>query len=57
MNVPKEIKLTSMIYPQRKKMSSKDCLLKHLRDKEFQARIKSRAGRKKVLIVKAKDVG
>jgi len=56
MNVPKEIKLTSMIYPQRKKMSSKDCLLKHLRDKEFQGRIKSRVERKKVLIVKAKDV-
>jgi len=56
MNVPKEIKLTSMIYPQRKKMSSKDCLLKHLRDKKFQGRIKSRVESKKVLIVKAKDV-
>jgi len=29
---------------------------KHLRDKEFQGRIKSRAESKKVLIVKAKDV-
>ncbi len=51
MIVPKEIKLTSMIYPQRKKMSSKNCLLKHLKDKEFQKRIKDRV-KKKIFIVK-----
>ena len=50
--IPKEIKLVSVIYPQRKKMSSKDCLLKHLKNKEFQERIKERVKTKKTIIVK-----
>ncbi len=50
--IPKKIKLVSVIYPQRKKMSSKDCLLKHLKDKEFQKRIKERVKNKKTIVVK-----
>ena len=52
MNVPKEIKLTSMIYPNIKKMSSKECLLKHLRNKDFQKRIKERVENAKTYTVK-----
>ena len=52
MIVPKEIKLTSMIYPQRKKMSSKNCLMKHLKDREFIKRIKDRVKKRKVYIEK-----
>ncbi len=55
MNMPKEIKLVSMIYPQRKKMSSKDCLAKHLRFKESERKAKAKK-RQKLFIVKAKDV-
>ena len=56
MNIPKEINPIGIIYPQRKKMSSKDCLLKHLKDKEFQKKIKSRNRTAGIRIVKAKDI-
>ena len=58
MIVPKEINLKSMIYLNRKKMSSRECLAKHLRFKESERKAKQKKdGRQKLFIVKSKDVG
>jgi len=55
-DLPKEITPIGIIHLQRKKMSSKDCLLKHLRDKELTKRIRERCRNNNITIVKAKDV-
>lgn len=56
MHLPKEIKPIGLIHPNRKKMSSKECLKKHLKQKKEERQIKKRLSKKKIFIVKKRDM-
>lgn len=52
MNLPSELKPIGLIHPNRKKMSSKRCLEKHLKQKTLEAETKKRVEEKKIFIIR-----